>query len=82
MSRGGQGGRNLSTGQDDGFSTQEVSTLDPRDARIAKLEELLEAALEHMAHLEEENRQLREENRQFKERLNLNESRLRYPVLP
>jgi transposase len=44
-----------------------VSTLDPRDARIAKLEALLEAALERIAHLEEENRQL-------KERLNLNSS--------
>lgn len=58
-----------------------MSTLDPRDARIAKLEALLEAALERIAHLEEENRQLREENRQLreenrqlKERLNLNSS--------
>lgn len=48
--------------------------LDARDARIAKLEALLEAALEHIAHLEEENRQLREENRQLKERVNLNSS--------
>jgi transposase len=65
-----------------------VAELDPRDARIAKLEALLEAALERIAHLEEENRQLREENRQLreenrqlreenrqlKERLNLNSS--------
>ncbi|NVJ10009.1 hypothetical protein HUW63_32910 [Myxococcus sp. AM001] len=47
-----------------------MAELDPRDARIAKLE----AALERIAHLEEENRQLREENRQLKERLNLNSS--------
>ncbi|WP_368670877.1 DUF6444 domain-containing protein, partial [Myxococcus sp. AM010] len=58
-----------------------MAELDPRDARIAKLEALLEAALERIAHLEEENRQLREENRQLreenrqlKERLNLNSS--------
>jgi transposase len=44
-----------------------VSTLDPRDARIAKLEALLEAALERIAQLEEENQQLREENRQLRE---------------
>jgi transposase len=47
-----------------------VAELDPRDARIVKLE----AALERIAHLEEENRQLREDNRQLKERLNLNSS--------
>jgi hypothetical protein len=34
-----------------------VAELDPRDARIAKLEALLEAALERIAQLEEENRQ-------------------------
>jgi transposase len=58
-----------------------VAEVDPRDARIAKLEALLEKALERIAHLEEENRQLREENRQLreenralKERLNLNSS--------
>jgi regulator of replication initiation timing len=51
-----------------------MAELAPRDARIAKLEALLEAALERIAHLEEENRQLREENRQLKERLNLNPS--------
>jgi transposase len=51
-----------------------VAELDSRDARIAKLEALLEAALERIARLEEENRQLREENRQLKERLNLNSS--------
>jgi transposase len=51
-----------------------VAELDPRDARIAKLEALLEAALERIAQLEEENRQLREENRQLKERLQLNSS--------
>lgn len=51
-----------------------MAGLDPRDARIAKLEALLEAALERIAHLEEENRQLREENRQLRERLNLNSS--------
>jgi transposase len=44
-----------------------VAELDPRDARIAKLEALLEAALERIGHLEEENRQLREENRQLGE---------------
>ena len=47
-----------------------MAELAPRDARITKLE----AALERIAHLEEENRQLREENRQLKERLNLNSS--------
>ncbi len=51
-----------------------MAELDPRDARIAKLEALLEAALERIAYLEEENRQLREENRQLKERLHLNSS--------
>ncbi|MFB1485402.1 IS66 family transposase [Corallococcus sp. RDP092CA] len=51
-----------------------MAELDPRDARIAKLEALLEAALERIAHLEEENRRLREENRQLKERLTLNSS--------
>ncbi|WP_309892736.1 IS66 family transposase [Archangium sp.] len=55
--------------------------VDDRDARIAQLEKRLEAALERIAQLEEENerlreenRQLREENRQLKERLGLNSS--------
>lgn len=51
-----------------------MAELDLRDARIAKLEALLEAALERITHLEEENRQLREENRQLRERLSLNSS--------
>jgi len=55
--------------------------VDARDARIAQLEKRLEAALERIARLEqenerlrEENRQLREENRRLKERLGLNSS--------
>ena len=46
--------------------------MDPRDARIAQLEKRLEAALERIAQLEEENKQLREENQRLKERLGLN----------
>lgn len=53
--------------------------MDPRDARIVQLEKRLEAALERIAQLEEENKQLREENKQLreenqrlKERLGLN----------
>jgi len=46
--------------------------VDARDARIAQLEKRLEAALERIAQLEEENARLREENRRLKERLGLN----------
>jgi len=52
-----------------------VAELDPRDARIA----LLETALERIAHLEEENRQLREENQQLKEQLSLKSSNSSLP---
>lgn len=45
-----------------------------KDARIVKLEAMLEAALERIAHLEEDNRQLREENRALNERLAQNSS--------
>jgi transposase len=49
-----------------------MAEVDPRDARIAQLEKRLEAALERIAQLEEENKQLREENQRLKERLGLN----------
>src|SRR5690349_25083119 len=49
-----------------------MAEVDPRDARIAQLEKRLEAALERVAQLEEENKQLREENQRLKERLGLN----------
>ncbi|ATB31682.1 IS66 family transposase [Melittangium boletus] len=48
--------------------------VDARDARIAQLEKRLEAALERIAQLEEENERLREENRWLKERMGLNSS--------
>jgi len=48
--------------------------VDARDARIAQLEKRLDAALERIAQLEEENERLREENRWLKERLGLNSS--------
>jgi len=48
--------------------------VDARDVQIAQLEKRLEAALEHIARLEEENAKLREENRRLEERLGLNSS--------
>lgn len=48
--------------------------VDARDVQIAHLEKRLEAALERIAQLEEENERLREENRRLEEQLGLNSS--------